>query len=374
VRCQSCVAAWLNVAGHALRPAARRAVTWQARIGFALLFAFAGGWAAVAPQAGLSLGERLRLSFNALVGLCAIIAATSTLRRQFAIINDPSLNLRWRSRRMAEFVSHAVTALQDLIPAIPFFIFLAALQVISTGELIIAVAEIVLIVVAASAVTNVTVSILLIAAIATAVVTRRFNYFETSIAVLFALHVALKAYVAWAAINSTARLRRNLDDETTTTLEQFEVAALHRRRLWREFVTPVIGLACVNVAFVLMLLWGVAFPATLEQKLALGLTLAGGAALLFVDTSALVWRGALSGLTTRNSRAAYARSLALIVGLPWAVAWVFAALHAGEAFTLNEGAAYFFMWLALSAGISWIARVTAKEKLQRDLRRLLSED
>jgi hypothetical protein len=367
------VAAWLNVAGQALRPAARRRETFLARVGFVFLFAFVAAWAAAAPQAGLSLGERLHLSFNALVGFCAIIAATSALRHQFAIIHDPGLNLGRKSRHLADLISNIFAAMHDLIAALPFFLFLLAVQVISPTELLIAGIEILAIVFSASAVTNVPLSIALILIASLAVLTRRLTYFETTIAVLFALHLGLKAYVGWIAITSTSRLRRNLNDEAITGLHPFEVAALHRKRLWREFGFPFIGLAFANVAFVFMILFGVPFPATLEQKLALGLALTGGAALLFVDASALLWRGTLTAITTFNARASFARSLALIIGVPWAAAWIFSALHSGEAFTLNEGAAYFFMWLALSGSISWIARVTAKEKLQRDLRRLLSE-
>jgi hypothetical protein len=367
------VAAWLNVAGQALRPAARRRDTWLARSGFAFIFAFAGAWAAVAPQAGLSLGERLRLSFDALVGLCAIIGATSALRQQFAIICDPSVNLRRRDRWLATFTSNVAAAGQNLIPAIPLFLFLLALEAISPFELFAAGGRIVAIVLAACAVTNAGVSIALILVAALVVLTRRLNYFETAIAVLFALHLGLKAYVGWSAISMTTRWRRNLNDEAITGLQSHEVAALHRTRLWRAFAVPMIGLGFVNIAIVLMLVCGVPFPATLQQKLALGLALAGGAALLFADGSALIWRGVFSGVTTNNTRRSFAHLIMLIVGAPWAAAWIFSALHSGEAFTLNEGAAYFFMWLALSGAISWTARVTAKEKLQRDFRRLLSE-
>jgi hypothetical protein len=367
------VAAWLNVAGQAFRPAARRRETFLARIGFVLLFAFVAAWAAAAPQAGLSLGERLHLSFSALAGFCAIIAATSALRHQFAIINDPSLILGWKSRRLADLLTNIFATAHDLIPSLPFFVFLLALEVISPTELLMAALEILAIVISASAITNVPLSIALVLVASLVVLTRRLTYFETTIAVLFALHLGLKAYVGWTAITSTSRLRRNLNDEAITGLHPFEVAALHRKRLWRELGFPFIGLAFVNVAFVLMILFGVPFPATLEQKLALSLTLTGGTALLFIDSSALLWRGTLSAITTFNPRASYARSLTLIIGVPWAAAWIFAALHSGEAFTLNEGAAYFFMWLALSGSVSWIARVTAKEKIQRDLRRLLSE-
>ena len=368
------MAAWLNVAGQALRPAARRRETWFARVGFVLLFAFVAGWAAVAPQAGLSLGERLHLSFNALVGFCVILAATSALRHQCAIISDPVLNLPWKSRRLADLVSNLSASAHDLIPALPFFLFLLAVQVISPAEFFLAIAEILAIVLAASVVTNVPLSILLILIASLVVLTRRLNYFETTIAILFALHLGLKAFVGWTAITATSRLRRNLNDEAITGLHPFELATLHRKRLWREFAVPFIGLAFVNVAFVLMIVCGVPFPVTFEQKLALSLALIGGTALLFVDGSALLWRGTLNGITKHNAHSSFAWLLALIIGIPWAAAWIFSALHSGEAFTLNEGAAYFFMWLALGGGISWFARVTAKEKLQRDLRRMLSED
>ena len=373
MRCLFSVAGWLNVAGRALRPAARRRETFLARVKFVLLFAFVAVWAAAAPQASLSLGERLHLSFNALVAFCAIIAATSAIRHQFAIIHDPALNLGWKSRRLADLSSKIFATTHDLIPALPFFLFLLAVQVVSPTELLLAAIEILAIVFSVSAVTNVPRSIALILIVSLVVLTRRLTYFETTIAFLFALHLGLKAYVGWTAITSTSRLRRNLNDEAITGLHPFQVAALHRTRLWREFGFPFIGLGFVNVAFVLMIILGVPFPATIEQKLALSLALTGGAALLFIDGSALLWRGTLGAITTFDARASFARSLTLIIGMPWAVGWIFSALHSGEAFTLNEGAAYFLMWLALSGSISWIARVTAKEKLQRDLRRLLSE-
>ena len=343
-------------------------------MGFVLLFAFVAAWAGAAPQAGLSLGERLHLSFRALVGFCVILAATSSLRHQFTIIRDPALNLQWRSRRVADFISNLFASGQDLIPVLPFFVFMAAVQVVSPSELLLATAEILAIIIAASVVSNVPLSLALILIASLAVLTRRLNYFETTIAVLFALHLGLKVFVGWTAIASTLRLRRNLNDEAITGLHPFELAALHRKRLWREFAVPFLGLAFVNVAFVLMIVCGVPFPVTFEQKLALSLALMGGTALLFVDGSALLWRGTLSAINRHNSHASFAWLLALIIGVPWATAWIFSALHSGEAFTLNEGAAYFFVWLGLGGAISWFARVTAKEKLQRDLRRMLSEN
>lgn len=367
------MAAWLKIAGQALRPAARCRETWRARVAFGFIYVFVMAWAAGAPQAALSLGQRLRLSFNALFGLCAIVAATSAIRRQFPIMQETYSVVRWPHRVLAQAASNSVVAVQELAPATPLFLFLAAVQVIGPVELIEAFGALLMIVFAVSVVPSVGVALGLVLLGCVVVVTWRWNYFETTIAVLLAIHLGLKGFIAWNAISSTAGLRRNLNDETITGLQSFEVATLHCQRLRRGFVLPLFGLAFVNIAFVFMLLLGVPFPATVEQKLALGLALTGGVALLFVDASALVWRGALSGLTTQNPRRALSFVLALVVGAPWAVAWIFSALHSGEAFTLNEGAAYFFMWLALGGTISWIARTTAKEKMQRDLCSMLSE-
>src|SRR2546423_1952023 len=98
---------WLYVVPQALRPAARQPRTWRTRVAFAFLFAIVATWAAVAPQASLSMGERLRLSFHALTILCLILAATSALRHQTSIINDDALNLNWQSRALTRTFSNA---------------------------------------------------------------------------------------------------------------------------------------------------------------------------------------------------------------------------------------------------------------------------
>jgi hypothetical protein len=66
-------------------------------------------------------------------------------------------------------------------------------------------------------------------------------------------------------------------------------------------------------------------------------------------------------------------ALAVVLGIPWAAAWAFAALHTGEAFTMNEGAAYFFVWIALGLTLSWFVGSSAKQKLLKDFRVLVGE-
>jgi hypothetical protein len=367
------VVAWLHIARHALRPAARRTSTWRARIAYGCLFAFVTAWAAAAPQAALSLGERLRLSFNALLFVCIALAATSGLRRSAGIIEDRELSLAWRDRSVARLLSNCAHAAQDLLPAAPIFVFLCALHIISPLELLASASAITLVLLAACATSHVRLSMTFIAIIALALLTWRRNSFEKAICILLALHVATKAFILWQAICRTHRLKQNLMHESVTAVHPVEFPAFHRKQLRRQFTTPLLCLAGINVAFVLLLLLGVGFPVTMEQKLAVGFAAAGGTGLLFLDASALAWRGLLSGVTTHNVHRSFATIFTTIVGIPWAVAWIFSALHAGEAMTLNEGAAYFFLWIGLGAAISWFARSTAKEKLERDLRRMLAE-
>jgi hypothetical protein len=337
------------------------------------VFAFVTAWAAAAPQAALSLGERLRLSFGALLFVCVVLAATSGLRRSAGIIDDRELSLGWRDRSLARLISNCTHAAQDLLAATPIFIFLCALHVISPLELLASALIITLVLVAACATPHVRVSMFSIAAIAVLLLAWRKNSFEIAIVVLLALHVATKAFIVWHAIARTHRLKQNLMHESVTAVDPVQFAALHRRELRKQFATPLFCLVATNVAIVLLLLFGVGFPVTMEQKLALACALTGGAALLFLDASALAWSGLLSGVTTHNVHRSFATIFATIVGIPWAVAWAFSAFHAGEAMTLNEGAAYFFLWIGLGAAISWFARASAKEKLEHDLRRLLSE-
>ncbi|HUS34079.1 MAG TPA: hypothetical protein VM680_01885 [Verrucomicrobiae bacterium] len=365
--------AWLHIARHGLRPAARQTSTWRARIAYGCVFAFVTAWAAAAPQAALSLGERLRLSFNALLFVCVALAATSGLRRSAGIIEDREVSLAWRDRSLSRLLSNSIHAAQDLLPAIPFFILLCALHVISPLELFTSASMITLVLLAACATPHVRISMLSIAALALLFLTWRRNSFEKAICALLALHIATKAFILWHGIARTHRLKHNLMHEAVTGLDPVEFAACHRKNLRDQFAAPLFCVAGINVVFVLLLLFAVRFPITMEQRLALGFALVGGAALLFVDASALAWRGLLSGVTTHNVHRSFATIFATIVGIPWAVAWVFSAFHAGEPMTLNEGAAYFFLWIGLGAAISWFARSTAKEKLQRDLRRMLAE-
>lgn len=365
--------AWLHIARHALRPAARKPSTWRARIAYGGVFAFVTAWAAAAPQASLSLGERLRLSFHALLFVCLGLAATSSLRHSAGLIEDREVSIARRDRSLARLISNFIHAAQVILPATPIFIFLGALHIISPSELVASVSIITLVLLVACGTPHVRLSMIIIAIIAVLISTWRRNSFERAVAVLLAMHVATKAFIIWHAISRTHRLKQNLMHESVTAADSVEVAAFHRRELRKQFATPLFCLAGTNLLLVAVLLFGVRFPVTIEQKLALGFALAGGAALLFLDASALAWRGLLSGVTTHNVHRSFATIFATIVGIPWAVAWLFSAFHAGEATTLNETAAYFFLWINLSAAISWFARSTAKEKLERDLRRLLSE-
>jgi hypothetical protein len=367
------VVAWLHIARQTLRPVARRTSTWHARIAYGCVFAFIVSWAAAAPQAALSLGERLRLSFNALLCVCVALAATSGLRRAAGIIDDREISISCHDRSLARLLSNFARSAQDLLPAVPFFILLCALQVISPAELIRSIALVCFALVAASTIASIPVSIVAILAIALFFVCWRKNAFEKTMFILVALHLVTKAFILCRAISQTHRLKQNLMNEAVTGLDPTEFAKLHRSTLRRQFAPFLFALAAANLLFLSLLVFGVSFPATLEQKLALGLALAGGATLLFIDASALAWRGILSGVTTNHVHHSFATLFATIVGIPWAVAWAFSAFHAGEATTLNETAAYFFLWITLGAGISWFARSTAKDKLQRDLRQMLSE-
>ena len=367
------MAVWIQVARQSLRPVARLPGTWRARIAYALVFVFVTAWAAAAPQAGLSLGERLRLSFDALLFVCLALAATSGLRRSAGILDDTDVQFSRRNRLAARILSTAAKSAQDLIPALPFFFLLAAFQIISPVELVSSLTIIAIVLIAASSTSNVKITVLSILTLSVLFLTWRKNSFEKSIAALLAIHLALKALILWSAILRTHRLKKNLMHESITGLDDPEFAAIHRNKLQRAFAPAIIALAGMNILFVGALVFGVKAPATFEQKFAISLALSGGAILLFLDTSALIWRGLLSGVTANDIHHSFATLFATIVGVPWAVAWMFSALRSGEAVTLNEVAAYFLLWISLGAAISWFARTTAKEKMQRDLRRLLSE-
>lgn len=361
------------MARHALRPAARRKTTWHARIVCTCVFAFVGAWAAAAPQASLGLCERLRMGFDALLFICVALAATSGLRRSAGIIDDPEVSISRKERALARLASAFARAAQDVIPALPVFTLLCALQVISPAEFFGAVALVSLMILAASAIASIPISLLLILATGFLFTSWGRNAFEKAICALVALHLAAKAFILWQAISHTHRLKQNLMDEAVTGLETADFVTIHRARLRRQFGPFVFTLAAANLVFLGLLMGGVRFPVTLEQKLGLGLALASGAVLLFIDASALAWRGILSGATTRNIRRSFATIFTIVIGIPWAAAWLFSALHAGEAVTLNETAAYFILWISLGCAISSFARATAKEKLERDFRHILAE-
>jgi hypothetical protein len=367
------VAAWVHVAAQTLRPAARRPETWRTRLALTLGFAVVGAWAAVAPQGSLSLGERLRLSFSALAVVWVGLAATSGLRRQSAIIADRDLHLNYGERALARMLSNCANSIPEMLVALPFFIFLAALQVISPNECFGIIAASALALIAAATVTDFGVAIVMILIVIVLAVTWGRNLFEIAVVILLALHLGLKAFIISGAIAATQRFRNNLQHEAVTAIESGEWTGIYRKRLLRQYRLPLIALACANFAFIALLIFRSSLPVTLEQRFALALASISGVVLLFIDASALAWRGLLCGITTKNVPQTFARLFGGIIGIPWAVGWAFSALHSGEATTLNETAAFFVLWMVLGGSVSWIAGTTAKNKLQRDFREIVSE-
>jgi hypothetical protein len=190
---------------------------------------------------------------------------------------------------------------------------------------------------------------------------------------LLVSHIATKAFIAWNALHSTHRFRANLLHEIATPIEAHALAGIYRTRARRENRISLIALIIANALIFALLLSGAPVPATFEEKFALCFALAAGVGLLFLDASALFWNGLLRGATSDNLHQAFSISFGAIVGIPWAVAWVFAALRYGEAITLNEIAAYFLLWTLLGGTISWIAAATAKSRFEREIRTLLAE-
>jgi hypothetical protein len=372
-RCLSCVAAWVQVGWETLRLGSRRARWWRTRAMVALVFALIGVWAAVAPQGALSLGERLRLSFDAITMGCFFLAATAGLRRQAPILQDGNLGLHRGGIGLARWFSNATQVFQELAPAIPFFILLAALQVVSPAELVAVFVEIALAAMIASSIRNVRLTVMLIVLASVFFLTWRRNLFETLIVALLGSHVAVKAFMAWSAVDCTHRFKTNLMHELATPIDAKGLAMIYRKRAWRGNGAALMAVAFANIALVAALATGMRVPASLEQKFAICCALAAGVGVLFLDASALFWGGLVSGVATNNVHRAFSRLFGTVVGIPWAVAWAFSALHSGEAVTVNELAAYFILWTLLGGSMSWITAAKAKGRFEHDLRALVSE-
>lgn len=360
------MAAWLELARQSLRPHARRTHAWRARTAFALLFGVTGAWAAAAPQASVGLGERLRMSFHAISALGLLIAAAAGLRYRAQIFETDLLAAN--HRRFGKLANHLAQSLQDLLPAFPFIFFLIAVQAISPAEAARLGCMIVFLLTVSLAFRHeAAFAILLCYAL------RGRNAFEISLGFLFAAHLCIKGWVTWKALRLTHDGRFNLMHESVTPLSVEELCATRRLELRKRISLQVGALLALNLALLLAMILGAPLPLTFEHKVALALILIAGAGLLILDVSALTWQGLLAGLRTENMSRSFTLIFSSVIVAPWAGAWSLYALHAGEAFTLNECAAYFFLWVALGGATSWAARVSAKEKLHRELRHLLSE-
>ena len=309
----------------------------------------AGIWSAVAPQIHFSLGERLRLGFGTITVTAGAVALLAGLRYA------PRADLFWKAR-FADGVVQFSRAANELIVVAPMFLLLLALQSVSLTELIRAVVMIFCALLLSTSVATVRGPTLLVPVlILTAVAMRRRTNFESTLICLYAAHFYFKSHVAfemWRAMRSP-----NLTLETLAPLSPAELCEL-RRQSFRFLSPALIALAASNTVILLLVnVW----PIKIEQILPLALVLAFGIVSLFLDTFALRWRGMIGNPLL---------TIGIVMGIPWAVAWAFAALHTGEAFTMNEGAAYFFLWTVLGSTLSWMVGNAAKQKALRDFRRL----
>jgi hypothetical protein len=342
--------AWPELARLLLRPEARRPETWRARFVFGLVFIAAGFWSAVAPQVNFSLGERLHLAFRTIFAIAAGLALLAGLRF------TPRAG-EFASVRIADGCVLFVRAGNGLLPVGPIFLLLLSLQAIEVRELFVALATIIGALAASTMVAALKGPTLLfpISALALIALQRR-NFFESSLIILYAAHLYFKAGVAFEI--SGAMRSPNFTSEIVAPLNSGELCELRQKSSrWRR--TGLFTLASLNIAILLLAnLW----PIKLEEKLPLALVLGFGIVSLFLDTVALTWRGMFNGSPIS--------ALTIVLGIPWAMAWIFAALHTGEAFTMNEGAAYFFLWAALGSTLSWVIGGAAKQKALRDFREL----
>ena len=372
-RCLSCVAAWVQVGWQTLQLGSRRSRWSRTRAVVALVFALIGVWAAVAPQGALSLGERLRLSFEAIKMGSFFLAGTAGLRREAPILEDGNLGLQRGGRGLARWFLNGAQVFQELGPVIPFFVLLTALQVVSPAELITVFVEIAVAATIASSISNVRLMVMLIVLASVLFLTWRRNLFETLIVALLGSHVAIKTFMAWGVVNSTHRFKAHLMHELATPIDAKGLAVIYRKRAWRRNGPALMAIAFANIAFLAALATGMRVPASLEQKFAISCALVAGVGVLFLDASAMFWGGLVSGIATNNVHRAFSRLFGTIIGIPWAVAWAFSALHSGEAVTVNELAAYFVVWTLLGGSMSWIIAAKAKGRFEHDLRALVSE-
>ncbi len=371
------MAVWTQIVGAALRPALRRGSGGPRRAAFAALFALVAIWSSVAPQIPLSVGERLRLVFGAVSGLACLLAALSGVR----FSASASLPFQALSSRAAYSAGIAATALRnshEVLPAVPFLIFLLAVQAIALRELLaVFVLAAVLLLVSATlsflTARRVCLIVCLAAGVGVLLASRRRHWLEPTLLALFACHLGLKAAIAWSAAQLSRAERPNLILESQTPAPSSQLLARRRQQLFRHFRVPFLSLLAAQAAVLVLLVFGRGLPVTFEQKSALAFALCGGVAFLFLDASALAWRGLLGGLVGSSTREAFIHTFVGVIGLPWMAAWGFSALHAGEAFSLNEGAAHYFVWATLGFAVSWAAGSSARDRLQRDLRQMLSE-
>jgi hypothetical protein len=349
------MAAWPELARQLLRPTTRRPQTWRTRGACALLFASAGIWSAVAPQANFALGERLRLAYETIFVMTVALGllAGALHRANHDIFQDVRIVPRWQ-RSSSRILSMITKGANDLLPALPLLFLLLALEAISFLEF-----SKLILWTAAALITSTTISEfkgpILLWPIATAVLyaNRRRPPFESILILLYAGHLYWKARLAWAA--KTRIISANLAIESTTLLSPAQLC-----------VGPKLHPAILSLLAIHLTLLAAAslWPLGLDEKFALALVLIVGIFSLFVDSFALHWRGMIDANPPRT--------LATILGIPWAVAWILAALHTGDAFTLNEAAAYFLVWSASGLTLSWFAGSAAKERILGTLREVIS--
>ena len=337
--------AWPELARLLLRPEARRPETWRRRWAFGALFAATGLWAAIAPQINFSLGERLRLAFQIITPLATAVALLSGLR----------YTPRADCSKLADSVVLYIRGANDLIGVAPIFLLLLGLEAVSPFEVILAGVMICLALMVSTLVASMKGPTLLVPILVAALFAmRRRSGFEAALISTYAAHLYFKARTSFAI--SRATRSPNVAFEIVTSLTPVELCGL-RQRL-RFFRAALLGLAALNLSILLLANY---WPIKLEEKLPLALVLAFGIASLFLDTFTLRWRVMFGNPFS---------TLGIVLGIPWAVAWAFAALHTGEAFTMNEGAAYFFVWIALGLTLSWMVGNAAKQKALRDFREL----
>jgi hypothetical protein len=285
-----------------------------------------------------------------MAGMAAVFALLTGIR--YAPRSDPFVN-----QPGANAAVLMVRSANDIVAIIPIFLLLLALQSITPTEFSATLGIIVLALVVSALIAAFRgPTMLVVVGILTMVAMHRRSGFESILILIYATHLLFKARVAFAMAN--AMRSPNVTFEMIAPLNANELAGL-RRKSFRVARGALLALAFLNMA---ILVTAGFWPLKMEEKLPLALVLGFGIVSLFLDTFALAWLAMLK----RKPLV----SLAIILGIPWAVAWAFAALRTGEAFTMNEGAAYFFLWAALGSTLSWLVGSAAKQKLQRDFREI----